>query len=92
MSEKGARVGGGLRARVEGAGVRVGAGGRWWETDLVPKVQMCQDGGGSRAHTHTCRRVLRQVELEPLHLGDEVAAAPGGRGISVDRGRSKGWV
>ena len=54
MSEKGARVGGGLRARVEGAGVRVGAGGRWWETDLVPKVQGGASGWGwlSRPHTH----------------------------------------
>ena len=84
---------------MEGQGVRVGAGGRGWRVDVVPKVQMCggYQGGGAGvgvalAPTHTCRRLLGKVELEPLHLGDEVAAAPGGRGISVDRGRSKGWV
>ena len=65
---------------------------RGWGIDVVPKVQMCggYQGGGAGvgvalAPTHTCRRLLGKVELEPLHLGDEVAAAPGGRGISVDR-------
>jgi hypothetical protein len=48
--------------------------------------------GVALASTHTCRRVLGEVELEPLHLGDEVAAAPGGRGISVDRPKQRGWV
>ena len=63
---------------------------RGWGIDVVPKVQMCggYQGGGAGvalAPTHTCRRLLGEVELEPLHLGDEVATAPDGRGTSVDR-------
>ena len=57
---------GGVRARVEGQGVRVGAGGRGWRVDVVPKVQMCGGcgdggagvGGGSRAHTRLSTSAL----------------------------------